>query len=145
MDLDVRAYSSTGAYIRVAASGLLGGVAGSGLFVSTTTMIERLAAIAVSDVWLLPGLVLIGILISLANEDDVARSTTALLLAGALGAALVGFAIAAPGFQIAGVRTAQIDKGIQFGLLALLLIVLFGLAGIVTAWVIGAFIRPGRL
>ena len=49
MDLDVRAYSSTGAYIRVAASGLLGGVAGAGLFVSTTTMIERLAASSGTD------------------------------------------------------------------------------------------------
>ena len=43
MDRDMSVYSSTAAYLRVAASALFGGVAGAGLFISTTTMIERLA------------------------------------------------------------------------------------------------------
>ncbi len=85
------------------------------------------------------------VLISIANEDDVARSTVSLLAAGVLGATIVGLAIAAPGFRVSGVQTAMIDRGTTFGLLALLLIVLFGLAGIVVSWIAGAFFRPGRL
>jgi hypothetical protein len=127
------------------ASIVLAGVASAGLVGSTLSDLQNLTTWYLSDVWLLPGLVVIGVLLSLANEDDVARSVIALLVAGLLGSTLVGLAIAAPGFRVAGVQTAMIDRGTTFGLLALMLIILFGLAGIVVAWLIGAFVRPGRL
>jgi hypothetical protein len=131
--------------IRLIASTLLAAVASAGLVASTTSDLQNLTAFYLSDVWLLPGLILIGILLSIANDDDVGRSVIGLLASGILGATIVGLAIAAPGFRVPGVQTAMIDRGTTFGLLALLLIVLFGLAGIVVSWLIGAFIRPGRL
>jgi hypothetical protein len=141
----MREYSPTATRLRLIASALLAAIAGAGLMASTSSDLQNLTAFHVNDVWLLPGLVLIGILISIANDEDVARSAIALLAAGVLGSVLVGLAIAAPGFRVEGVQTAMIDRGTTFGLLALLLIVLFGLAGIIVSWVIGAFFRPGRL
>ena len=127
------------------ASGLVAAIASAGLVGSTSADLQRLTAFDVPDVWLLPGLIVIGMLISIANEDDVALSVAALLIAGVGGSLVVGLAIAAPGFRIEGVQTAMIDRGTTFGLLALLLIVLFGLAGIIVAWIAGAVFRPGRL
>jgi hypothetical protein len=141
----MREYSPTATRLRLIASALLAAIAGAGLMASTSSDLQNLTAFHVNDVWLLPGLVLIGILISIANDEDVARSAIALLAAGVLGSVLVGLAIAAPGFRVEGVQTAMIDRGTTFGLLALILIVLFGLAGIIVSWVIGAFFRPGRL
>ena len=46
--------------------------------------------------------------------------------------------IAAPGFSIPGVRVTLIDRATNFGLLALLMCLLFGLAGMVVAWIIEA-------
>ena len=141
----MREYSPTAARLRLIASALLAAIASAGLMASTSSDLQNLTAFHVNDVWLLPGLVLIGILIAIANDEDVARSAIALLAAGVLGSFLVGLAIAAPGFRVEGVQTAMIDRGTTFGLLALLLIVLFGLTGIIVSWVIGAFFRPGRL
>ena len=141
----MREYSPARTRLRLIASTLLAAVASAGLVASTSSDLQNLTAFYLSDVWLLPGLVLIGVLLSAANDDDVARSATALIVAGVLGATIVGLAIAAPGFRVEGVQTAMIDRGTTFGLLALLLIVLFGLAGIVVSWLIGAFLRPGRL
>jgi hypothetical protein len=141
----MREYSPTATRLRLIASALLAAIAGAGLMASTSSDLENLTTFHVNDVWLLPGLVLIGTLISIANDEDVARSAIALLTAGVLGSVLVGLAIAAPGFRVEGVQTAMIDRGTTFGLLALILIVLFGLAGIIVSWVIGAFFRPGRL
>jgi hypothetical protein len=141
----MREYSPTATRLRLIASALLAAVASAGLMASTSSDLENLTTFHVNDVWLLPGLVLIGTLISIANDEDVARSAIALLAAGVLGSVLVGLAIAAPGFRVEGVQTAMIDRGTTFGLLALILIVLFGLAGIIVSWVIGAFFRPGRL
>jgi hypothetical protein len=141
----MREYSPTATRLRLIASALLAAIAGAGLMASTSSDLQNLTAFHVNDVWLLPGLVLIGILISIANDEDVARSAIALLAAGVLGSVRVGLAMAAPGFRVEGVQTAMIDRGTTFGLLALILIVLFGLAGIIVSWVIGAFFRPGRL
>lgn len=141
----MREYSSARARLRLIASAVLAAIASAGLLASTSSDLQNLTAIHIDDVWLLPGLILIGVLISVANDEDVARSAIALFSAGVLGATLVGLAIAAPGFRVEGVQTAMIDRGTTFGLLALLLIVLFGLAGIIVSWVIGAFFRPGRL
>jgi hypothetical protein len=127
------------------ASGIVAALAAAGLVGSTSADLQQLTAFHVPDFWLLPGLVVIGVLISIANEDDVALSAAALLIAGVGGATVVGLAIAAPGFRVEGVQTAMIDRGTTFGLLALLLIVLFGLAGIIVAWIGGAFFRPGRM
>ncbi len=127
------------------ASTILAAVASAGLIISSSSDLQNLTAFHINDVWLLPGLILIGVLISTANDEDVARSSIALLAAGVLGSILVGLAIAAPGFRVERVQTAMIDRGTSFGLLALILIVSFGLAGIITSWVIGAFFRPGRM
>ncbi len=140
-----REYSPARSRLILIASTLLAAVASAGLVASTSSDLQNLTAFYLSDVLLLPGLVLIGVLIALANDDDVARSAVALLVAGVLGATIVGLAIAAPGFRVEGVQTTMIDRGTTFGLLALLLIVLFGLAGIVISWLAGAFLRPGRL
>jgi len=140
-----REYSPARSRLILIASTLLAAVASAGLVASTSSDLQNLTAFYLSDVLLLPGLVLIGVLIALANDDDVARSAVALLVAGVLGATIFGLAIAAPGFRVEGVQTTMIDRGTTFGLLALLLIVLFGLAGIVISWLAGAFLRPGRL
>ena len=140
-----REYSPARSRLILIASTLLAAVASAGLVASTSSDLQNLTAFYLSDVLLLPGLVLIGVLIALANDDDVARSAVALLVAGVLGATIVGLAIAAPGFRVEGVQTTMIDRGTTFGLLALLLIVMFGLAGIVISWLAGAFLRPGRL
>jgi hypothetical protein len=141
----VREYRPAATHLRTTVTVLLASVASAGLVASTLSDLQSLTAIHISDVWLLPGLVLIGALIALANDEDIARGAVSLLIAGVLGALLVGLAIAAPGWQVPGARTSLIDRGTTFGLLALLLIVLFGLAGIIVAWLIGTFIRPGQL
>lgn len=116
---------------------LLASVANAGIVASTTTDLRDLTPVQVSDVWLLPGLILVGTFLSLAI-GDVGRTALALVASAVLGASLFALAIAAPGFSIPGVRVTLIDRAINFGLLALLMCLLFGLAGMVVAWLIEA-------
>lgn len=128
--------------LRTALVVLLAALANAGLIASATGDLEPFAAFALSDVWLLPGLVLLGALLALAI-GDTARGAVALVPVALLGALFYGLAIAAPGFRVEGVRTTLIDRGTTYGLLALMLIALFGLAGVVVAWLLQSFLLPG--
>jgi len=115
----------------------LASVANAGIVASTTTDLRDLTPVHVGDIWLLPGLVLVGALLTLAI-GDAARSALALVAAAIIGASIFALTIAAPGFSIPGVRVTLIDRATNFGLLALLMCLLFGLAGMVVAWIIEA-------
>lgn len=125
--------------IRLIIAILLASIANAGLVASTTTDLRDLMPIQISDIWLVPGLVLVGVLLSLAI-GDAAKSALALSVAAVLGSVLFGLTIASPGFSIPGVRVTLIDRATNFGLLALLMSLLFGLAGMVVAWIIDAAI-----
>lgn len=114
---------------------MLASVANAGIVASTTTDLRNLTPIGVSDVWLLPGLILVGTLMSLVI-GDVARTSLALVAAAVIGASLFALAIAAPGFAVEGVRVTLIDRATNFGLLAFLMSLLFGLTGMVLAWIV---------
>jgi hypothetical protein len=83
--------------------------------------------------------VLLGVLLGLA-VGDTARGAVGLVIVALLGSTLYGLAIAAPGFRVAGVRVTLIDRGTTYGLFALMLIGLFGLSGIVIAWLIESLV-----
>lgn len=121
--------------IRIVVVVVLASVANAGIVASTTTDLRDLTPLNVSDIWLLPGLVLVGMLLTLAI-GDLARSALALVAAAFLGASLFALTIAAPGFAVPGVRVTLIDRATNFGLLALLLCLLFGLSGMVVAWLV---------
>lgn len=123
---------------------LLASVANAGIVASTTTDLRDLTPVYVGDLWLLPGLILVGTLLSLA-VGDVARSALGLVAAAILGSTLFGLAIAAPGFSVPGVRVTLLDRATNFGLLALLMCLLFGLAGMVLAWIIEAAVGRRQL
>ncbi len=127
------------AVARLVVATVLASVANAGIVASTTTDLRDLTAVPISDIWLLPGLVLVGTLLTLAI-GDVGRSALALVAAAVLGSTLFGLAIAAPGFSIPGVRVTLIDRATNFGLLALLMCLLFGLSGMVVAWIVEAAI-----
>jgi len=114
---------------------LLAALANAGLIVSIVVDLKGLTPIAISDFWLIPGIVVLGALLGL-TIGDTARGAVALLVVAVLGASLSGLAIAAPGARVEGVRVTLIDRGTTYGLLALMLIALFGLSGIVIAWLI---------
>lgn len=123
---------------------MLASVANAGIVASTTTDLRNLTPIGVSDVWLLPGLILVGTLMSLVI-GDVARTSLALVAAAVIGASLFALAIAAPGFAVEGVRVTLIDRATNFGLLAFLMSLLFGLTGMVLAWIVESVVGRKQL
>jgi hypothetical protein len=122
----------------------LGSIAAAGICASTTSDLQGLTVFHVDSAWILPGLAAIGALVTLAIADAM-RSAVALGIISLAGSTMFGLAIAAPGLRVEGVRVTLIDRGTTYGLLALLLIALFGLCGMVAAWAINAVIRPGNL
>lgn len=122
--------------LRTALAIVLASVAAAGLLVSTSSDLDGLTPFPIDDALLLPGLVLIGLLLGLAI-GDAGRSAVALVIAGTLGTLLYAAAVAAPGREVPGVRTTLIDRATSYGLLALMLIVLFGLIGVVLSWLLG--------
>jgi len=116
---------------------VLASVANAGIVASTTTDLRDLTLIRVSDIWLLPGLILVGTLLSLAI-GDLGRSALALITASVAGSLLFALAVAGPGFSISAIRVTLIDRATNYGLLSLLMCLLFGFAGLVVSWLIDA-------
>ena len=113
--------------------------ANAGLIASTSEDLSGFTPVAISDVWLIPGIILLGALLGLAI-GDTGRGAVSLVVVAILGATFYGLAIAAPGFRVEGVRVTLIDRGTTYGLFALMLIALFGLSGVVIAWLIESFV-----
>src|SRR5207248_1229511 len=105
-----------------------------GLLATTLKQLSPLAAFSLSGVWLVPGLIAIGALIALA-VDGAGRGAMSVLGAAVLGAVLYGAAVAAPGLRVAPVRIKLLNDGTTYGLVALLLCALFGMAGMMVVWV----------
>lgn len=122
---------------------VLASVANAGIVASTTTDLRDLTLIRVSDIWLLPGLILVGTLLSLAI-GDLGRSALALITASVAGSLLFALAVAGPGFSISAIRVTLIDRATNYGLLALLMCLLFGFAGLVVSWLIDAALGGQR-
>lgn len=116
---------------------VLASVANAGIVASTTTDLRDLTLIRISDIWLLPGLILVGTLLSLAI-GDLGRSALALITASVVGSLLFALAVAGPGFSISAIRVTLIDRATNYGLLSLLMCLLFGFAGLVVSWLIDA-------
>lgn len=130
--------------MRESAVVLFGSIAAAGLCASTTSDLQGMTPYPINSSLILPGLILLGALVTLAINDAM-RSAVALLIIAVCGATMFGLAIAAPGFRVEGVRVMLIDRGTTYGLLGLLLIALFGLCGMVLAWALNAIFRPGSL
>lgn len=118
-------------------------VANAGIVASTTTDLRDLTLVRVSDVWLLPALIIVGTLLSLA-VGDLGRSALALVSASVLGSLLFAVAVAGPGFSISAIRVTLIDRATNYGLLALMMCLLFGFAGLVLSWLIEAALGGQR-
>jgi len=116
---------------------VLASVANAGIVASTTTDLRDMTLIRVSDIWLLPALIIVGTLLSLAI-GDLGRSALALITASVVGSLLFALAVAGPGFSISAIRVTLIDRATNYGLLALLMCLLFGFAGLVVSWLIDA-------
>lgn len=123
---------------------ILGSIASAGLCASTTSDLQALTVFPVASALILPGLALIGALMTLAIGDAM-RSVVALLIVSVTGSALFGLSIAAPALRLDGTRVSLIDRGTTFGLLGLLMISLFGLLGMVVVWTFNTIFRPGRM
>ncbi len=122
---------------------VLASVANAGIVASTTTDLRDLTLIRISDIWLLPGLILVGTLLSLAI-GDLGRSALALITASVVGSLLFALAVAGPGFSISAIRVTLIDRATNYGLLSLLMCLLFGFAGLVVSWLIDAALGGQR-
>jgi hypothetical protein len=118
---------------------ILAALANAGLIASTSEDLAGFTPIAVNDVWLIPGLIVLGALLGVAI-GDTARGAVAHIVVAFLGATLYGLAIAAPGFRVEGVRVTLLDRGTTYGLFALMLIALFGITGIILAWLIESLV-----
>jgi hypothetical protein len=123
---------------------MLAGVANAGLFASTTDRLRPLTDVSIGSVWVIPGLMLIGALVALAVED-AGRAAVSVVVAAVIGATLYGLAIAAPGLRVAGLRVKLIDDGTTFGLVALLMCGLFGMAGLGVVWITRALLGQADL
>jgi hypothetical protein len=123
---------------------VLASIASAGLCASTTSDLQALTMFRVASAWIIPGLAIIGALMTLAINDAM-RSAVALVIVSIAGATIFGLAIAAPALRLEGSRVSLIDRGTTFGLLALLMISLFGLLGMVIVWTVNTLFRPGNL
>jgi hypothetical protein len=123
---------------------VLASIASAGLCASTTSDLQALTMFRVASAWIIPGLAIIGALMTLAINDAM-RSAVALVIVSIAGSTIFGLAIAAPALRLEGSRVSLIDRGTTFGLLALLMISLFGLLGMVIVWTVNTLFRPGNL
>lgn len=123
---------------------MLGSLAIAGLFASTVTDLQRLTVIPISGALLIPGLILIGMLLALV-ADDTLPAAIALVISAVMGSLLFMGAIAAPGARVPELRNTLFDRGLTFGMLAVMLSLLFGMAGIFISWLFTAIFRPNRL
>jgi hypothetical protein len=123
---------------------VLGSIASAGLCASTTSDLQALTVFPVASAWILPGLALIGALMTLAISDAM-RSVVVLLIVSVAGSVMFAMAIAAPALRLDGTRVSLIDRATTFGLLALLMISLFGLLGMVVVWTVNTIVRPGKM
>lgn len=131
-------------YLVEAFAVVLASIAAAGLCASTTSDLQALTVFPISSGWIIPGLALIGALLTLAINDAM-RSSVALVIVSLAGSSLYGLAIAAPSFTLEGSRVSLIDRGTTYGLLALLMIGMFGLLGMVVVWVFNTMFRPGAM
>jgi hypothetical protein len=129
---------------RTGATVVLAALAKAGLMASTTADLRNLVAIPIHDNLLIPGIVLIGALLTLVI-GDTGRAAVSLLIAAVLGTLIYALAIAAPGFAVEQVRVQLIDRGTTYGMLALMLFTLFGLAGMILAWLVQMFVGTGEM
>jgi hypothetical protein len=111
---------------------VLGAIASAGLIASTTSDLQPFTGLHIGSVWLIPGLMLIGALLA-TGIGEAALSGGALAVAALLGSVLYGLALSAPGFKVDEVQVQLINRGTTQGLVAFMLIMLFGLAGMMIA------------
>lgn len=134
----------TTTWLRAVLSTLLAAIASAGLFAATTNDLRTFAPLTLNTVWLVPGMMLIGVLLAASNSDGIwaagAMGATALVAA-----ILIGGAIASPGFVVEPIRTTMINNGTVQGLAAFLLILIFGMIGVVVALVLRSFTGHGDL
>jgi hypothetical protein len=116
-------------------STLLAAVAGAGLFAASTADLQPYAPLAIGSIWLVPGLIAIGVLVGLANTEGLWAAGSMAAAAG-VAAFLYGSAIAAPGMRVEPIRTTLINNGTVQGLVAFLLILIFGMIGVVGTLVV---------
>lgn len=124
-------------WVRAVVSVLLAGVAGAGLFATTTNDLRVFSPLNLSAAWLVPGMIALGMFVALANDDGI-WAGGAMAAAALLGAILVGSAIAAPGARVEPIRTTIINNGTVQGLAVLLLFLIFGMIGVVGTLVLRA-------
>ncbi|RIK47132.1 MAG: hypothetical protein DCC58_00885 [Chloroflexi bacterium] len=124
------------------ASALLAGVASAGLFAATTNDLRPFAPLTMNAAWLLPGMIAIGILLATINSDGI-WAAGAMAAAAVVAAVLHGSAIAAPGFAVEPIRTTMINNGTVQGLAAFLVVLIFGMIGVVAALVARSIIGHG--
>lgn len=124
-------------WVRAVVSALLAGVAGAGLFATSTNDLRVFSPVTLNAAWLVPGVIVLGILVALANGDG-AWAAGAMGGAALLGAFLVGGAIAAPGARVEPIRTTMINNGTIQALAVFLLMLIFGMIGVVATLVLRA-------
>jgi hypothetical protein len=112
---------------------LLASVCSAGLVAATSSDLAPFAPVRLSGALLIPGLMLVGALLAVAINDAV-RAAAGLALAALLGASLYGFALSAPGFKVHAVQVQLINRGTTQGLVVFMLTLLFGLAGMMAAF-----------
>ena len=125
-------------------STLFGAISGAGLCAATTNDLQVFAPVSLSAVWLAPGLIVVGALVAVANVDGV-WAAGAMGGAAILGASILGAAIAAPGIEVEPIRTTMINNGTIQGLTAFLLLLIFGMIGVVGSLVLRSLLGRGDL
>jgi hypothetical protein len=120
---------------------LLASVANAGLFASSSHDLRPFGEVSLGGAWLVPGIILVGACVALA-VGDASRSAVAVVAASVCGAVWFGLALAAPGLSVAPLRVVLIDRGTTFGLVALLMNALFGMAGLGIVWIVRSFVAP---
>ena len=118
-----------------ALAALLGAVASAGLIASTTSDLQPFTAVRIGGAWLIPGLMLIGALLA-TGVGEAALGAGALAVSALLGSIIYGAALSAPGFKVEQVQVQLINRATTQGLVAFILILLFGLAGMMIALVV---------
>lgn len=129
-------------WIRGSLATVLAAIAAAGLFASTTNDLRIYAPMAFSPAWLVPVLIALGALVAAATPDGI-WAAGSMGAAALLAALLVGAALSAPGIEVEPIRTTMINKGTIQGLAAFLVILIFGMIGVVASLVLRSIIGHG--
>ena len=129
-----------GSWVRAIYVGVLAGISSVAILTSTSGELEPLVAWDFANIWQIPGLIVVGVLVGIA-VTDLRRGTAAYLLNVAVSASLHILLLAMPGLDSDNYTVSRFNNGFTTSIFVLVFVGVFGLVGQAIAIAFNIFVR----